>query len=99
MEEPLITQIIKNKFKEVGNPAEVPLIRGKGTFNAKLVDDGIIVSNLRWKKPLSWDVFIEAVYIILKNGGSAIKGNAMKSRLGGQFLPFNSKELLQSHAY
>lgn len=87
-----IINIIKKKFDEVGNPARIPLIRGNETFKAEISEDGIIVDNLGNQPHLKWNVFTEAVSILKANGGKAIKGDAMNSRLGERGLPLDSVE-------
>lgn len=63
-----------------------------GTFTATLVDAGIEVSNLGQQPFLPWDVFTETVGLLRENGGKALKGDAMSSRLGEVALPIDSVE-------
>jgi hypothetical protein len=85
-------QLIRNKFAEIGNPAKIPYIRGSGTFTASLKDEGVEVTNLRNQPFLQWAAFQEAVYILIKNGGRALRGDAMQHKLGQSKLPLNSVE-------
>jgi hypothetical protein len=41
---------------------------------------------------LTWEVFEKAVELLEREGGSALKGDAMGSKLGEEGLPFNSIE-------
>ena len=92
-----IKNIIIRKFDEMGDSVKVPLIRGNGTFNAKLSSDGIHVDNLGNQPSLPWNVFIEAVSIIKAKGGVAKKGDAMNSKLGETGLPLDSVEGYIAH--
>lgn len=71
--------------------AQVPLLRG-GTFSASLVQLGVEVDNLGSQPFLPWSAFEEAVRCIVKCGGHATRGDAMKSRLGDPGLPLDSIE-------
>ncbi len=84
-----IEQAIRKRFAEVGSPAVIPLQR-KGTFRAKLVEEGVIVDNLGSLPLLPWAAFDEAVRVIVRNGGRALRGNAMQSHLGDPGLPLDS---------
>jgi len=86
-----IISIIKSKF---GNDktSSIPLLKGNTTFKAKCLKEGIEADNLGSKSFLSWIVFTETVYLLEKNGGEALKGNAMNAKLGDQELPLNSVE-------
>jgi len=86
-----VVQTIKDKFSQTGSSANVPLIKGS-TFQAKLMDDGISVDNLGNQPFLPWAVFQEAICVMIRQGGSAIRGDAMQSKLGDVGLPFNSIE-------
>jgi hypothetical protein len=82
---------IKRKFADTGSPAQIPLIRD-GTFTAELRDDGIKVSNLGTQSFLPWAAFQEAVCVLIRNGGSAERGDAMGDKLGGPGLTIDSVE-------
>lgn len=86
-----IERAIRQKFADVGNPAVITLQR-RGTFNASLVQGGVIVDNLGNLPFLPWVVFDEAVCVIVRNGGRALRGDAMQSRLGSPRLPLDSVE-------
>ncbi|MEX2720361.1 MAG: hypothetical protein Q6362_002945 [Candidatus Wukongarchaeota archaeon] len=92
MEENKIVAIIKSRFEEIGNPAQISLLRGDGFFEAKMFDDGIYVDNLGTQPFLPWTVFTETFSLLKKEGGKAKKGNPMGPRLGEKALPFNSIE-------
>jgi hypothetical protein len=82
---------IRNKFQVTGSPAVIPLLN-RGTFSASLVDDGVEVSNLRNQPFLHWSVFHETICLLIRNGGTAMRGNAMNYRLGDPELPLDSIE-------
>ena len=84
--------IIKSRFDKKGNPAQIPLLKGGRTFEAKLVKNGVYVSNLGNEPFLPLNVFIEAVSLLRNNGGQAVRGNAMNGRLGDRKLPIDSVE-------
>jgi hypothetical protein len=82
---------IKEKFREHGNPTQIPLQRGR-RFNARMTPKGISVDNLGNQPLLTWEVFQEAVCVLQRNGGRSRRGNAMNFRLGEQGLPVDSIE-------
>ncbi len=82
---------IKHKFAQTGHPTEIPLLKG-GSFTADLVNDGIMVDNLGTQPFLPWAVFQEAICVLVRNGGRANRGNAMKAKLGDEGLSFDSVE-------
>jgi len=84
--------IIKRRFSKKGNPAQIPLIKSSRTFEAILEENGIIVSNLGNEPFLPWNVFVETVSFLRRNGGQAVRGNAMNGRLGDRKLPIDSVE-------
>ena len=83
---------IQSKFGEKGSPTDIPLLIGGGSFKAILKDDGIEVSNLAGQPFLPWAVFQEAVCVAIRNGGSALRGDAMQAKLGEPGLPEDSVE-------
>jgi len=87
---------IKRKFAQTGHPTEIPLLKG-GSFTADLVDEGIVVNNLGAQPFLPWVVFQEAVCVLMRNGGHAERGNAMKAKLGEKDLSSDSVEGLIAH--
>lgn len=84
-------QQIRDRFQETGSPAEVPLLR-RGTFEARLVAEGVKVSNLGVQPFLPWAAFQEAVCVLIRNGGRVDRGDAMNSKLGDPGLPLDSIE-------
>jgi hypothetical protein len=87
--------IILNKFDECADESRtvsISLKKGNGQFFMKLSKDGIMVSNLGKQPMLPWAVFTETVLLVKKNGGRAIKGDAMKGKLGDSKLPIDSVE-------
>ena len=86
-----VIPMIKGKFLEQDGNATIPLLRG-GHFIAKLVEGGIEVDNLGNQPFLPWCVFQEAVCILIRNGGTAKRGDAMTARLGDEALSLDSVE-------
>ena len=86
-----VTDTIKRRFAQVGPSARVPLVRG-GSFTAEVTAEGVRVDNLGTQPLLPWAVFEETVDLLVRNGGHADRGNAMKCRLGDDGLAFDSVE-------
>ena len=86
-----VVKRIRSRFDEVGSPAIIPKLKN-GTFEAKLVDDGVEVDNLGTQPFLHWSAFQEAVCVLIRKGGRALRGNAMNARLGDSDLPLDSVE-------
>ena len=86
-----IIETIRKRFRETGSPAKVPKLR-RGPFEAELAPNGIYVDNLGGQPFLPWDVFVEAIAILEKNGGRAKRGDAMNAKLGSRGLPLDSVE-------
>ena len=78
-------------FQALGRVMILPMQK-EGTFSAVMVDGGVIVSNLGNQPFLPWEVFTETVSLLIREGGSAEKGNVMGPRLGSDELPMNSVE-------
>jgi len=88
----LLVNRIKEQFQKEGNPAGIPLLKGRKTFQAQLRQDGICVDNLGDQPFLPWAVFTETVVLLRRKGGRALRGDAMNSRLGSPDLPIDSVE-------
>jgi len=88
---PVVVELIKNKFSETGSPTDIPKLKGS-SFSASLADDGINVDNLGGQPFLHWSAFQEAVRILIRNGGSALRGNAHGPLLGEPDFPLDSVE-------
>ena len=86
-----VVEQIKTKFALTGVLTEIPLLRGD-RFKAKLTNGGVCVDNLRTQSFLPWAAFEQAVNVMERNGGIAMRGNAMDFRLGDPKLPLNSIE-------
>jgi hypothetical protein len=86
-----VVEAIKHKFAETGSPTQIPLLRD-GSFTAKLLDDGISVSNLGNEPFLPWAALQETVCVLIRNGGRAERGDAMGEKLGGPGLSIDSIE-------
>jgi hypothetical protein len=86
-----VVKAIKSKFQETGSPTNVPMEIG-GAFKAKLTDDGILVDNLENQPFLPWVAFQEAICVLIRNDGRAVRGDATNVRLGSQKLSLNSVE-------
>lgn len=87
-----VVTAIRSKFSLTGSPAKVPYIRGTGSFSAELTGNGIKVDNLGGQPFLPWAVFQEAIYVLIRNGGRAERGNAMNYKLGESGLSLDSIE-------
>ena len=91
----LIALRIEKKIREeAGKDGAVliPLKVGDGRINVRLAKDGVMVSNLGHQPMLPWSVFEETVELIRRNGGKAIKGDAINGKLGDSKLPIDSVE-------
>ncbi len=86
-----VVETIKRKFAETGHPVQIPLLKG-GSFEATLTEKGIQVDNLGTQPLLPWVVFQEAVCVLIRNGGRAERGDAMKAKLGEEGLSLDSIE-------
>ena len=86
-----VVEQIKTKFAQTGPLTEIPLLKGD-RFKAKLTDGGICVDNLGTQSFLPWATFEQAVNVMERNGGIAMRGNAMDFRLGDPKLPLDSIE-------
>ena len=86
-----VIEIIQCKFAKEGKTIKVPLQRGR-SFQAKLREDGVEVSNLSTQPFLPWAVFEETIKLLQENGGRAERGDAMSGKLGDHKLPLNSIE-------
>ena len=91
METSIAKIILTDKLIRLGNQAQIPSKR-EGTFSARLVRDGIEVSNLGTQGFLPWSVFEETIAFLEQQGGRAIKGDAIGSRLGEKGLALNTIE-------
>ena len=78
-------------FQALGRVMIIPM-QNEDTFSAVMVDGGVIVSNLGNQPFLPWEVFTETVSLLIREGGSADKGNVMGHRFGSDELPVNSVE-------
>ena len=83
---------IRDEFLEKGNPREIPLLKGQKIFQAVLNKDGISVSNLANQPFLPWSVFEETIVLLKDKNGCALKGDAVKYKLGETGLPIDSIE-------
>jgi hypothetical protein len=87
-----VVESIKHKFAESGGRSvTIPLQKGEA-FTAELTDHGINASNLHDSPFLPWVVFQEAICVLIRNGGKAERGDAMKARLGEAALSLDSVE-------
>lgn len=87
-----ISNIIKEKLVNNEGRVEVSLLKANKSFHIQLIDGGIMVNNLKNDPFLEWKVFEKAVELLEVEGGIALKGDAMRSRLGEEGLPINSIE-------
>lgn len=84
-------EIIKQHFQQSDGEVEIPLLKS-GSFQARLDSEGILVDNLGTQSLLPWAVFQEAICVMIRNGGRALRGDAMNARLGEPGLPLDSIE-------
>lgn len=92
MDKLLAKGLIIKRFKETDGIAVIPLMKSDKTFTATCTEEGIQVSNLGNQSLLSWEVFYKTIELLNQNGGKALKGDAMKGRLGDSKLPIDSIE-------
>lgn len=83
---------IKEKLKKNGGNAHIKLLKGDRYFNVILQEDGVLVDNLNTSSFLSWKVFEKTIELLEKQGGCAIKGDAMGFKLGEGNLTLDSIE-------
>ena len=87
-----VVETIKRRFELVGPTARVPLLKGGRSFSAEITAEGIRVDNLGTQPMLPWVVFEEAVALLVRQGGHATRGDAMKCRMGDDGLSADSVE-------
>lgn len=87
-----ISNLIKEKLEGKDGKAEITLLKANQSFKVELTSGGILVNNLNNEPFLAWAVFEKAIELLEREGGSALKGDAMGSRLGEEGLPINSIE-------
>ena len=86
-----VVDTIKRRFEQTGPSARVPLLKG-GHFTAEITAEGIRVDNLGTQPLLPWVVFEEAIALLVRSGGHASRGDAMKCRMGDDGLSADSVE-------
>ncbi len=86
----MINKIIE-KFKLEGDTVEIPLLK-RGSFNAVLKKNGILVDNLGSYSLLEWKVFEEIENLFREKGPRVLKGDAMNYKLGECGLGIDSVE-------
>lgn len=100
-DESITIKMIKDKLNASGGIAAIPL--PKGNFFQIYYEDfgnGIIATNLPHSRILTFKAFDCAIELLEKCGGRAMKGNAMKGKLGTISLPLDSVEgFVAFHAY
>lgn len=87
-----ISTMIKEKLEKNEGKAEVSLLKANRSFHVELTSGGVFVDNLKNKPFLEWKVFNKAIELLEQEGGNALKGDAMESKLGEAGLPFKSIE-------
>ena len=83
---------ITDRLLQMGGSAEIPLLKAGKSFRADLRPGGVSVDNLGNQPFLPWQVFIETVALLQRNGGAALRGDAMNCKLGDARLALNSVE-------
>lgn len=94
-------KLIKRKLNNAKGRSTIALTRDK-TFDIyyEPYGNGIIATNIPKSRVLTWKAFDCAIDIISQNGGKALKGQAMKSKVGEDDLPLTSVEgYVAYHAY
>lgn len=86
-----VVEVIKNKFQGTGSSTSIPTQTG-GSFAARLTHEGILVDNLDKQPFLPWIVFQEAICVLIRNDGHAVRGDATRARLGSEALLLDSIE-------
>lgn len=89
-----VVKTIKNKLNESNGRAVISLYSGD-CCEITYDNDGAGLSSpkIPLKDQLTWEVFDAAVFIVRKNGGKAMKGQAQSgAKLGNDKLPLNSVE-------
>jgi len=89
---------IKEKLNTLGGIATLPLAKGD-SFQIYYEDfgNGVYASNLPHNRILTWKAFNCVIELLIYNNGKAIKGNAMKGKLGSSALPLDSVEGYVAH--
>lgn len=88
-----IVKAIKEKLNRSNGLARIPLPRGSYfQIYYEEYGTGIHATNIPSNKVLTWQAFEDAITLLNKKGGKAIKGNAMKGKLGDNYLPLDSVE-------
>ena len=87
-----IAGLIAEKIQQAGGSVSISLLKGGKSFDAKLEDWGVRVSNLGTQGKLPWKVFEVAIEFLKANGGKGVPGNAISGKLGDEKLPINSVE-------
>lgn len=87
-----IKKIILERFQTAGGSATIPLLKKGKSFEAKVTEKGIEVSNLGSSPLLTWKIFEEAIKLMESKGGTAFTGDALGAKLGDPKLPIDSIE-------
>lgn len=97
-DENIATKKIKEKLNKMKGQAELPLSNNKTfTICYEEFGNGIHASNLPKGNVLTWSAFTCAIELLQKSNGKAAKGNAMKSKLGEEFLTLDTVEGYVAH--
>lgn len=97
-DESLVVKKIKTKLNLNNGSATIPLNRG-GEFKIYYEEfgNGICATNLPPNKILTWKAFNMAIRLLEEQGGRAMKGQAMKGRVGDSSLGLNTIEGYVAH--
>ncbi|MDA3734037.1 hypothetical protein PBV87_21415 [Niameybacter massiliensis] len=87
-----VTKILKEKLMIQEGKAQIKMLKKNKRFNIQLVEEGILVDNLRNYPLLEWKVFEKAIELLKDNNGCVQKGNAMGYKLGDGMLSVDSLE-------
>lgn len=94
-------QSIKKKLNIQNGSAQIALPRGN-TFLLYYDEfgNGLMATNLPKNRILTWNAIDYTIELLQSHNGRAVKGNAMKARLGEPLLPLDSVEgYVAFHAY
>lgn len=97
-DESTVIRNIKEKLNQNHGIASISMARGN-TFQIYYEEygNGIYATNLPHNRIITWKVFDYAVEVIQKNGGKALKGQAMKAKLGEPGLTLDTVEGYVAH--
>ncbi|MSS62817.1 DUF2089 domain-containing protein [Velocimicrobium porci] len=89
----LVIQKIKSQLNMANGLVKLTLPKGTDFYiYYEEYGNGLCATNLPSNRILHWSVFDQTITLLQQKNGRAIKGNAMKGKLGSNDLPFDSVE-------